>query len=140
MKKKCELQSIFKIIDVIKNHVFYDFFERIAAFLCFRQAGRDNKSEDCIHLTMPDIMQEPITVFSEIPAGKARLGSLIHAFEERYGHKASYVARAPGRVGERGPLHPYTRTDAVLLCFPRLLQVSIIGGGSTCSRAYNATN
>lgn len=60
----------------------------------------DREEEDSNHWIMPDIMQEPITVFSDIPTGKARLSALIETFEQKYGHKASYVARAPGRVGE----------------------------------------
>lgn len=47
---------------------------------------------------MPDIMQEPITVFKELPVSKPRLKSLREAFEQRYGRKPSYIARAPGRV------------------------------------------
>lgn len=47
---------------------------------------------------MPDIMQEPITVFKQLPAGKARLNNLVANFEQKYEHKPSYIARAPGRV------------------------------------------
>jgi hypothetical protein len=47
---------------------------------------------------MPDIMQEKITVFDKLPAAKPRYLGLSKAFEEKYGRKPAYIARAPGRV------------------------------------------
>jgi hypothetical protein len=45
-------------------------------------------------------MDKPITTFSELP-DKPRLSHILGAFEKKYGKKAQYVARAPGRVGIR---------------------------------------
>ena len=45
-------------------------------------------------------MDKPITTFNELPE-KPRLQHILAAFEKKYGKKAQYVARAPGRVCHR---------------------------------------
>lgn len=49
-------------------------------------------------LNMPDIMQEPLTVFTQLPPTKPRLKHIVETFEQKYGSKPAYIARAPGRV------------------------------------------
>ena len=45
------------------------------------------------------IMNEPITIFQSLPE-KDRPRKLVKMFEDKYGVKPTYVARAPGRVSE----------------------------------------
>ncbi|KAK9893861.1 Galactokinase [Cystobasidium minutum MCA 4210] len=65
---------------------------------------------------MPDIMQEPLTVFTQLPPTKPRLKHIVETFEQKYGSKPAYIARAPGRIASR-----------IALRFAGLAKVSIIG-------------
>lgn len=66
-------------------------------------------------------MDKPITTFNELP-DKPRLSQILGAFDKKYGKKAQFVARAPGRVSIQKHYNVYVaNADGIL-------QVSIIGG------------
>ena len=50
------------------------------------------------------IMNEPITVFDALPE-KERPRKLVQSFQDKYGSKPAYIARAPGRVSIIGGVH-----------------------------------